>query len=277
MTSALFAKGLSAFSVCQNTLGNEGMQQDLDLVVEAGITSVAILESVCSRTGSATTAELLRERNLTASPYMSETKILDGAFAESTEDIRGAIEAAASVGAPLLLMISGAFGPRTITETDDEIAARLQAVSPWARDRGVTLALEPVHPFLRTLSYVHTIRHAAELVDRVPGAGIVLDVGHVYWDRHLSDDIAAYASRVCSVQLTNLSASGIEARPWVRCSLDQGIIPVEDIVRLLDIAGFSGPYEEEVLGATGRQECLANMLSAKNWFAAMCREVGSWR
>ena len=209
MTSTLSERGLAAFSVSQSVLSNEGMKQDLDLVVEAGIGAVAILGRMAQEAGVAATAALLAERNLAVSSYICEIGILDLGFDTSVAALLSDIEAAAGVGAPVILLITGALGARAIRDADDEVVARLQAVSAQARGYGVTLGLEPVNPFLRTVSYVHTLSHAADIVSRVAGAGLVLDVAHVYWDRHLSTDVAANASRICLAQLTNLSESGI--------------------------------------------------------------------
>ncbi len=276
VASELPQRGLAAFSVCQNALSNEGMQSDLDMVVEAGTSAVALLGSVVQETGLPTTTRLLAERNLTVSSYMSTIRILELDFDECIDVLVRAIEAAAAVHAPILLIGSGRLGTLTVREADETVVARLKSVSSRARDHGVTLALEPVHPFLRTVGYVHTVSHSVDIVRQVPGAGVVLDVAHVYWDRHVYDDIAESAAYICSVQLTNLSPAGIDERRWVRCALDQGVIPVEAMIRSLDQAGFAGYYEDEILGSTNRRECLTGVMTARNWFAALCAEAGGW-
>jgi sugar phosphate isomerase/epimerase len=245
------------------------MASDLDMVVEAGASAVAILRSVASQAGLAATARLLEDRALTVSSMIAGLRILDLPAESCTEELGSAIRTAAAIGAPIILVTTGPLASGRPEEADDQVVSRLRQVASLALDAGVTLGLEPLHPFLRTMTYVHTVAHAVEIVSQVPGAGIVLDVGHVYWDRGVYAAISEHASHICSVQLTDLSATGIEARRWVRCALGEGVVPVEALVRCLDAAGFEGFYEDEILGVTGPAECLAGIRSARQWFEAL--------
>ncbi len=276
MTSDLHKPGLAAFSVCQNALLKEGMQSDLDIVVEAGIGAVGLLGSVVERTGLSTTVGLLAERNLTVSSYTSVARILELSFDECVDALVAGIQAAATLGSPIMTMVTGSPGSLTTEEADNEIVARLQKVSPQARDQGVLLALEPVHPFLRTVSYVHSLMHSLDIVRQVPGGAIVLDVAHVYWNRHVYEEIAMSTPYICLAQLSNLSPASIKERRWIRGALDQGVIPVEAMIRALAEAGFTGFYEDEILDFTGRQECLTGLVRAKEWFASLSSSASAW-
>jgi sugar phosphate isomerase/epimerase len=84
------------------------------------------------------------------------------------------------------------------------------------------MASEPLHPFLHTLSYVHTLGHAAEIASRVEGCGVALDLVHTFWDRRIDDDIAACVRLVSTVHVGNLSKTALDAKTWRRSQLDDG-------------------------------------------------------
>jgi sugar phosphate isomerase/epimerase len=251
------------------------MDSDLELVAEAGIGAVALLSEEVDRTGTQETARLLHERHLTVSSILSGVRVLHGSAEEFAEVMRARIQVARYIGAPVVLLTTGALGGRSITEADAEVIRRLQGVSPLAKDSNVTLGLEPVHPFLRTHSYVHTLDHAAEIVAEIPQAGIVFDVCHLYWDRRILPLIAEHTRSVVSVQLANLSPTGIEDRRWRRSALDAGVIPVEELIRSLEEAGFRGYYEYEVLGLADPGSCCSGLEAGRQWFATVGNRAGA--
>jgi sugar phosphate isomerase/epimerase len=66
-------------------------------------------------------------------------------------------------------------------------------MAPMAAAAGLVIGLEPFHPILRAMTYVHTLRHAAALTGGRPGTGLVVDLAHLWWDPGLVDDVAAIA------------------------------------------------------------------------------------
>ncbi len=100
--------------------------------------------------------------------------------------------------------------------------------------------------------------------------GVALDVVHTHWDRHILDDIAACVDTVAVVHLGNLSRAALDDKVWRRSPPDDGVIPVEQLVRALDAAGYRGPYELEVITPTmSVDDCQTVMRSAGEWFAAL--------
>jgi sugar phosphate isomerase/epimerase len=257
----------SRFSVCQNTLTAEAMPLDLDLVVAAQAVAVAPLSRVVAKEGAVETRRLLDERGLAVSSLIPGLGVLDGTREQAEEALLNGLRIAETLGAPLLLVTTGPRGTLPASEADAEVVSRLRAVASLAQDRGITLGLEPVHPLLTNFSYVHTLDHAADIVGAVPGAGIVFDTFHLYWERCLESLIAAFVGSIATVQLANLSPTGLGERRWLRGALDDGPIDVGAIVRCFESAGFRGYYEYEVLGYAGVEACLAGARAAYDWFA----------
>src|SRR5207248_1516908 len=76
----------------------------------------------------------------------------------------------------------------------------LAALLPYAKQAGVRLALEPLHPmYAADRACVNTLAHANDLCDQL-GAdlGIALDAYHVWWDPELPREIARAGKRIIS-------------------------------------------------------------------------------
>ena len=120
------------------------------------------------------------------------------------EDNRRAIDEAKTLNAACLVLVVGALpgalaGQATYTdiararnEVHDGIAASLE----YAREVGMPLAIEPLHPMQSAdRSCISTLEQALDLCDELdPGQtgllGVALDVYHTWWDPKLQQQIA---------------------------------------------------------------------------------------
>ena len=259
----------SRFATCQNVLRNEDMASDLDILVEAGVRQVGVLGALAQKTGIAETAKLLRERRLSACSYIPGLQVLQADPHAADQGLRDGLNAAAALGAPYLTVGTGSAGSLSGAQADERYVGCLERAAPLARELGVRMAIEPIHPLLRLVGHVNTIRHAAELAARVDGVAIVFDCVHLFWDRDLPADIERHIGRVCAVQLSNVDPQAIAEKRWVRCPIDRGIVPVAQIVRMLEAAGFRGVYEDETLMSRPRAECIEGVRAARLWFEAL--------
>jgi sugar phosphate isomerase/epimerase len=126
--------------------------------------------------------------------------------------------------------------------------------------------LEPIHPIMRDLSFVHTLAHGLAMVEGIDGAGVVLDVGHVWWEHNLDALVRARIDDIVSVQLTNVDLTELR---YERVQLDSGDVPVALLVDLLEAAGYRGWYEYEVLVRTPRDQRLDLLRTSREWFEAL--------
>ena len=138
------------------------MASDLDIVVETASDAVAVSGEMLRRTGVDETVRLMRERALGASSYQPGMRILEPSDADADDELRTNLEVAAGLGAPAITVSTGV--PEVSGAAADELLARrLARVSELAGELGVMMALEPVHPILRGVGHIHTVRHAAEI------------------------------------------------------------------------------------------------------------------
>ena len=129
--------------------------------------------------------------------------------------------------------------------------------------------LEPMHPLMRRWSFVHTLRHALTFVEGIAGAGVVVDLGHVWWEDGLAGLLAEHVAEVVSVQVTNVDAAALEETRYERAPLDAGDVPVAALVGLLESSGYSGWYENEILVRIPRDQRLSMLRTSRAWFEAL--------
>jgi sugar phosphate isomerase/epimerase len=168
------------------------------------------------------------------------------------DDNRRAIDEAATLGAPALVLVCGGLTGRPLDEARTRVARGIEALVPHALDAGVRLAVEPMHPmFTADRSVVATLGGALALVSPFPpaAAGIALDTYHVWWDERVFPLIAAAGDRIACFQLADwvlpLPADVLLGRglPGTGCvEFGRFLTAVAD-------AGYTGPIEVEVFDA----------------------------
>lgn len=180
-------------------------------------------------------------------------------------DLRASIDMAASLGAPVLTIVTGGTEPGTkgVIETQNRLAERVAAAAPLAAAAGVSLALEPLNPmFGGNRTCIFTVADALAVADRVaaPNVGIAVDVYHVWWDRTLRESLAAAEGRVLGYHLCD----------WLENTrhmlLDRGMMGDG----VADLRGIRASVED-VAGYTGL--CEVEIFSAENWWKRDPSEV----
>ena len=188
-------------------------------------------------------------------------------------DNRAAVEQAAEIGAPVLVLVCGPPVDHDLQAARATIAAGIERLLPHAADHGVRLGIEPLHPMMiGERSAIVTLGEALALARSfaVPeDVGVVVDAYHVFWDPRLEQEMAGAAGLV----------AGYHVGDWLvptrdllagRGLMGDGIIDLAGLGRLVANAGYDGPVEVEVinpaLAATPPDALLAEI---KARFAAM--------
>ena len=119
---------------------------------------------------------------------------------EARNDNRRAIDEAAALGAPCLVLVVGGLPqfsrPGSVPSKDLGGARRMVedgigALLEYATGAGMPLAIEPLHPmYAADRACVNTMRQALDICDRVDPQrsgmlGVAVDVYHVWWDPEL--------------------------------------------------------------------------------------------
>jgi sugar phosphate isomerase/epimerase len=112
---------------------------------------------------------------------------------KALDDNRKAIDEAAALGAPLVVLVCGAVPGQPLPVSRDQIRAGIEAVLPHAQANNVKLAIEPLHPmYADDRSAVNTLGQANDMCEAIgsPFVGVAVDVYHLWWDPDLQREIS---------------------------------------------------------------------------------------
>lgn len=235
---------------------------------DAGVRRVGLWREPVAEYGPA------RTKKLCADADVSVTSLCRGGFFDRDDaiaDNRRAIEEAADLGAPVLVLVCGGLpgGSRDIDGARARVADALAELAPYAGEHGVTLAIEPMHPmYCADRGVVSTLDQALGLAAPHPPAqvGVCVDTYHVWWDPGVYDAIAlaGEADRLALFQVadwvTPLPAGVLTGRGL----LGDGCVELRRFRTAVDAAGYTGPIEAEIfndqLWATPGPEVLRRLL-----------------
>ena len=254
-------------AVCEHVVRQGSFADDVRLVAAAGIAAIGVDAAAVDAIGVDAAARLLDGEGLRVSSYIGLADILpaEGSPASLDEAARR-LDVAGTLGAPGVLVATGPLGSLDPVRADASCRSWLTRAGPLAAARGVRIMLEPMHPLMRRWSFVHTVRHALALVDGMVGVGIVVDLGHVWWEHGLDSLIRTHIDEIVSVQVTNVDAAALEEIRYERAPVDRGDVPVASLVGLLESSGYRGWYEDETLVRTPRDRRLDTLRASREWF-----------
>jgi sugar phosphate isomerase/epimerase len=219
----------------------------------AGIKGITVWRDAIGDLGPKRAGEMLRSHGLSIVslcrggffPYRDEA-----GRQKALDDNRRAIDEAAALGAPMIVLVCGAVPGQPLEKSRDQIRAGIEAVLPHAEANKVKLAIEPLHPmYADDRSAVSTMGQANDMAEaiRSPWVGIAVDVYHLWWDPALEAEInrsgragTLFAYHVCDWKT-----------PTEDLLLDRGL-PGEGCIDLrrirgwVEAAGFNGFCEVEV-------------------------------
>ncbi len=253
-------------------------ENDLAAAVEAGVYAIGVSGGDLERVGIEHAQRLMRDVDVVASSQMTGGAILDTAPPLDTDQhVVRAIEQAALIGAPGVLVRTGPLGALSVDDADQRCMDWFVANGPIAASNGVRLMLEPIFPLLRPFSYVHTLQHALRLVAGTEGAGVCVDLGHLWWDEALIDDFQANVDRVVTVQVTDVESAALADFRYEREQLGRGDVPLPDLINQIEAAGYRGIYEIEILVRVPRDKRVALVRDARVYLEAIISPTGQRR
>jgi sugar phosphate isomerase/epimerase len=259
------------YAVCERVLRWGSFAADVSLAREAGIRTIGVDHAAVDAVGSDEAARVLDGEGVGVSTYLALADILtaDGSTAP-LDDAARRLDTAARLGASGAVVATGPLGARSVADADGACRIWLESAAPLALDRGVRLLFEPVHPLMRHWSYVHTLEHGLALTFGIAGTGVVLDVGHVWWEHDLDRLIRDHVDEIGLVQVTNIDRAALEEVRYERAPLSAGgDVPLAALVAALDAAGYSGWYEDETIARIPRDERLAVLVASREWFESL--------
>lgn len=221
--------------------------------IDAGIGGVGLWREEVAEHGLEKTAALVREAGLPV------TSLCRGGFFNTPDwydDNRRAIDEAATLGAPVLVLVSGGLPPgsRDLDTARRHVGEAIGALVPHARAAGVRLAIEPLHPmFCSDRCVVASLGQALDLAAPFPpdAVGVVIDTYHLWWDDQVWDQLARAGreERIACFQVADWITPLPEGVLLGRALPGEGCVQLRRFREAVDATGFTGPIEVEVFHA----------------------------
>ncbi|MFP6584400.1 MAG: sugar phosphate isomerase/epimerase family protein [Candidatus Hydrogenedentota bacterium] len=239
--------------LCVHTITTQSLSlsEAIDAYSAAGISGITVWRPVLEALGVEESARRLNDSGLDV------VSLCRGGFfpamnvsgrTKTIDDNRKAIEEAAAIGAPFVVLVCGAESGLALAESRKQILDGIAAVIPDAEAAGVKLAIEPLHPmYADTRSAVNTMAQANDMVEMLdsPTVGIALDVYHTWWDPDLKSEIARAGDSILAFHVNDWRTPTRDLLND-RALMGQGCINVPEIRGWVEAAGFDGYIEVEI-------------------------------
>ena len=167
---------------------------------------------------------------------------------ERVADNRRAIEEAALLEAPVLVIVSGPANGQTLEDARATVLDGLLEVLPDAEKAGVILGIEPLHPmYAAERSVVVTLKQANDMADQLagPNAQIVIDAFHVWWDPDVMHEIERARGKIAGFHVSDWPVP-LPGILMGRAMMGDGVIELRKLRQAVDAAGYKGPIEVEI-------------------------------
>lgn len=243
-------------SLNQATIKYASLAEALDVTAAAGYSSIGLWREPVAEVGLHESLRLVAESGLRVSSLCRGGffTVPEGpARRAAIEENRRAIDEAAALGAPALVLVSGGLpaGSRDLIGARARVQDALAELVDHAHRSGVQLAIEPLHPmYASDRAVVSTLGQALDLAAPFDptAVGVVVDTFHVWWDPEVLPQIARAGAegRIASYQVcdwaTPLPADVLLARHHV----GDGVIDFDVLTRAVVAAGYTGDIEVEI-------------------------------
>jgi sugar phosphate isomerase/epimerase len=243
---------ISSLSLNQITVSSWSVSQAVEGCVRHGISSIALWRHKIEEAGLASCVREVRDAGLHVSSIcrggMFPSPTSEGRQKNLEDNYRAVDEAAALEADSLVMVVGGGGKDVTLADARSMIADGVAALVPYARERGVKLGLEPLHPmYAADRSALVTIEQALELAwaFEPQEVGLVLDVFHIWWDPQVLPLIAQCRGRIY----------GFHVNDWLvplpdvllgRGMMGDGVIDNHMLRVAVEEAGYHGPIEVEI-------------------------------
>ena len=239
------------------TRGRWGLAQAIEGCARHGIRGISPWRDLLADMGVAKAARAIRAHGLTVTGLcrggLFPANDARGRKRAIADNLR-AIDEAHALAAQCLVLIGGGLpkDSKDIAGAREQVRDGIAEILPRARQAGVPLAIEPLHPmYAADRGCVNTLEQALDLCDdldsKKSGAlGVAVDVYHVWWDPELRAQIQRAGKKrllgyhVCDwlVPTTDLLLD--------RGMMGDGVIDLPRIRGWMERAGYRGYHEVEI-------------------------------
>ena len=232
-----------------------------------GVTGITVWRDALTGRNIRHTASMLRDENLEI------VSLCRGGFFPHTDraermlaidDNKKAIDEAAELGAPLIVLVCGASPRQPLEESRKQIADGIASIISYAAAANIKLAIEPLHPmYADNRSAINTLGQANDMAEQLNSTvvGVAIDVYHLWWDpalqseiRRCGDNNHIFAFHICDWKTPTTDLL------FDRGLMGEGCINIKEIRGWVEAAGFDGFHEVEIFSKKYWEEDQANFL-----------------
>jgi sugar phosphate isomerase/epimerase len=246
---------LASLAINTATLKSCSLQQAAEACARADISAIAPWRDQVQAVGIARAREVIDTHGLTVT-CLCRGGMFPAADAAgrraALDDNRRAVDEAAGIGARCLVLVVGGLpkGSKDIAGARDQVRDGVGGLLPYARDAGMPLAIEPLHPmYAADRACVNTLAQANDLCDELgEGVGVAVDTYHVWWDPDLAAEIERAGKRILTYHVCDWLV------PTTDLLLDRGmagdgVIDFRAIRAMIEAAGYIGHCDVEIFSS----------------------------
>jgi sugar phosphate isomerase/epimerase len=192
---------------------------------------------------------------------------------QATQGLCDAIEIAATLGAPLIYLVSGGRGSLLWEQAAERFAALIAPCLPVARDRGVRLTVETASDFNVDIHIAHTLDDTIRLAG-IAGIGVCIELHACWFEGGLQEKFRRAMPDTALVQVSDY-VPGDRTAPC-RAVPGDGMVPLEPLIADLLDAGYQGLFDLELLGPRIQQEgAAAATIRAAHYLSELLTRLGA--
>jgi sugar phosphate isomerase/epimerase len=243
---------MARLAISELTTYRWSFEEDVEIYRALGISAIGVWRQKLTDVGEDKGASLLAQSGLNVSSLQWAGGFTGSnglSHEDSLADARQAILTASKIGAPCLIVHSGARGSHIHTHARRLFQLALEKLLPLAEEHGVKLALEPMKSDCGgEFTFFNCLDETLKLIDEHASPALALTLDTYYWGHEpsLLDRLECLTPKLALVQL------GDGREPPLgepnRCPLGEGQIPLRQIVERILAAGYDGYFEVELLG-----------------------------
>jgi sugar phosphate isomerase/epimerase len=241
--------------LCVHTITTKplGFEEACIKYAQAGIKGITIWRDAIQNIPPSKVTETLRNNNLELVsycrggffPHVNESKRIKAVEANKTM-----IREAASIQAPMIVLVCGAHPEQSLETSRDQIRDGIISCLPLAEELKVKLAIEPLHPmYADNRSAINTLMQANEMAEDIqsPWVGVAIDAYHVWWDPDLEKQIER-CGRNENIMAWHICDWKTPTNDLLldRELMGEGCIDLKKISSWMKQAGFNGFHEVEI-------------------------------
>jgi len=245
---------------------NNTFDEDIELWAAVGIDRVGLSLAKLLAAGVERSATRVRDAGLTVTNVVAAGGFMlddESSWLAGRARLEDAIHACVTVSAGCLVVTTGRAAPMTWEDAASRFADAMAPVLQSARSADVKVALEHTNPFRTDVSFVHTLRDALDLAERMD-IGVCVETNACWAERDIDTTLATGIPHIALVQVSDHAIGTLRSAD--RLVPGDGDIPLGRLVGALGSAGYTGAYDIELIGphieAEGYRSAITRSLAA---------------